>query len=176
MKNNFTFIISILFILMLSQLAGAADNVATFAGGCYWCMEDAMEHVEGVVSVTSGFASNVEAVQVVFDPSQTSYEKLLSAFWRNIDPTDAEGQFCDRGPRYESAIFYQDEQQKAVAQKSKEEIEKKLGKDIVTPIMGGADFHAAPESEQDYFKKKPFDYKQYKMRCGRERRLRSIWK
>jgi peptide-methionine (S)-S-oxide reductase len=176
MKNYFTFLVSILFILILLNHVQAAENVATFAGGCYWCMEDAMEHVEGVVSVTSGFASNVEAVQVVWDPSQTTYEKLLSAFWRNIDPTDAEGQFCDRGPRYESAIFYYDAQQKAAAEKSKDETEKILGKSIVTPIIGGADFRPVPESEQDYSKKKPFEYKQYKMRCGRERRLRSIWK
>jgi peptide-methionine (S)-S-oxide reductase len=176
MKKYFIFLFSILFILIFLKPVHAADNVATLAGGCYWCMEDAMEHAEGVVSVTSGFASGVEAVQVVFDPTKTSYEKLLSAFWRNIDPTDAEGQFCDRGPRYESAIFVQDAQQKAAAEKSKDETEKILGKTIVTPIIGGADFQPVPESEQDYSKKKPFEYKQYKMRCGRERRLRSIWK
>jgi peptide-methionine (S)-S-oxide reductase len=166
----------ILFVLILLKQAQAAESIATFAGGCYWCMEDAMEHAEGVLSVTSGFASNVEAVQVVFDPAQTSYEKLLNWYWKNIDPTDAEGQFCDRGPRYQSAIFYHDAGQKAAAEKSKEEMEKSLGKNIVTSIVPVAEFRPVPESEQDYYKKKAFDYKQYKMHCGRDRRLRSIWK
>jgi peptide-methionine (S)-S-oxide reductase len=174
LMNTICSLIFILFSLFISVPAGAATSTATLAGGCYWCMEEAMEHVPGVVSVTSGFSGGVEAVEVHFDTAQITYDELLNAFWRNIDPTDAEGQFCDRGDRYRSAIFYHDQQQKLAAERSKEELATKWNKSIATTILPAAQFHPAPD--QDYYKKQPYDYKQYKIRCGRERRLRSIWK
>ena len=167
--------VSILFILIVCNLS-IADEQATFAGGCYWCMEEAMEKVPGVHTVTSGFASGIEAVQLTFDPAQISYEKLLDSFWKNVDPTDGEGQFCDRGARYQSAIFYANAGQKSAAEKSKEEIAKVLGKSIATQVVELKDFSPVAESEQDYYKKHVYEYKQYKMRCGRSRRLGSIWK
>ena len=154
----------------------AAQSTATFAGGCYWCMEEGMEHVQGLLSVTSGFSNGVEAVQIQFDPATVSYSDLLNVFWKNVDPTDNGGQFCDRGERYRSVIFYHDSQQQAAAEKSKQEVAAKLNKKIATDIAAFHDFHPAPESEQDYYKKKAYDYKQYKIHCGRERRLRQVWK
>lgn len=178
LSNSIPFMISTIFILASSQSVSAQTNTgtATFAGGCYWCMEETFERVDGVVFVSSGFTGQIEAVQVLYDADKTSYEKLLEAFWKNVDPTDAEGQFCDRGPKYTSAIFYHNEKQKAAAEKSKEEVQRILNKEIVTPIIQATQFSPVDENQQDYYKKNAFQYKRYKMQCGRERRLRAIWK
>jgi peptide methionine sulfoxide reductase msrA/msrB len=160
---------------------------ATFAGGCFWCMEDAFEGLEGVIDVVSGYAGghkqdptyeevstgttgHYEAVQVTFDPSKVSYSSLLDFFWRQIDPTDSGGQFADRGSQYRTAIFYHNEEQRILAEKSKEKLEKskRFGKPIVTKILPFTNFFKAEEYHQDYHKKKEAQYKFYKKASGRE--------
>ncbi len=167
--------ILLLLPLLSAPLAPAQAKIAqaTFAGGCYWCMEDVFDHVEGVISASSGFAGGLEAVAVSYDPEKVTYEELLEVFWHNIDPTDAKGQFCDRGPQYRSGIFYYDRQQKALAEKSAAEIEQILNLKVETPIVQATAFSAG--NEQNYFKTNPIQYKQYKLRCGRERRLQELW-
>lgn len=167
---------------------------ATFAGGCFWCMETAFEGMEGVVSVTSGYTGgrtekptyeqvssggtgHAEAVQVVYDPAKIDYARLLHIFWRNIDPTSAKGQFCDRGDQYRSAIFYHDASQKRASEASKLAIEasKRLREPIVTEIVPFSTFYPAEEYHQDYYKKNPLRYKIYRFGCGRDKRLSEIW-
>lgn len=167
---------------------------ATFAGGCFWCMEPPYDKLEGVISTTSGYTGgdqpnptyedvsagrtgHVEAVEVVYDPKQISYERLLQVYWRNIDPTDAGGQFCDRGAQYRSAIFYHDAEQKRLAERSKAALQrsKPFPQPIVTPILPAADFHSAETYHQDYYKKNPIRYKFYRSSCGRDRRLDTLW-
>ena len=160
---------------------------ATFAGGCFWCMESPFEKITGVVKVTAGYTGghkenptyeevssgatgHLEAVQVLFDPAQVSFSKLLELFWHNIDPTDAEGQFVDRGSQYKTAIFYHSAEQKLLAEDSK----KRLGSDhwfdkpIVTAILPFKKFYAAEEYHQDYYKKNPAEYKAYRDHSGRD--------
>ncbi|WP_372523298.1 peptide-methionine (S)-S-oxide reductase MsrA [Sulfuricaulis sp.] len=169
-----------------------ATATAVFAGGCFWCMVHPFDELPGVVSVTSGYTGgqkvnptyqevsagdtgHVEAVQIVFDPKQIGYEKLLEVFWRNVDPLDKGGQFCDRGSTYQSAIFYQHEEQKRLAEQSKAAVEKKLGKTVVTAIRPAATFYAAEDYHQDYYKKNPLRYKYYRYGCGRDQRLEELW-
>lgn len=165
--------------LMFSPLAHSAS--AIFAGGCYWCMEEIFDHTQGVSLAISGFSAvppksdRVEAVQLTFDPAKISYEDLLKLYWKNIDPTDGGGQFCDRGQQYRSVIFYRDEQQKALAEKTKQEAETRLKRAVATEIVPVVGFYPAVESQQDYWKKDPVRYKQYRMHCGRDRRLRELW-
>jgi len=167
---------------------------ATFAGGCFWCMEDAFESLEGVVDVVSGYVGghkenptyedvssgttgHYEAVQITFDPSRMRYQDLLSLFWRQIDPTDREGQFADRGSQYRTAIFYHSEEQKVLAEGSKEELEKskRFGKPIVTEILPLTEFFEAEEYHQDYAKKKRIQYGLYKKGSGREKFIKEKW-
>jgi peptide methionine sulfoxide reductase msrA/msrB len=167
---------------------------ATFAGGCFWCMEPPFDAVPGVVSTTSGYAGgsekdptyeqvssgrtgHAEAVQVAFDPDRVSYAQLLEVFWRNVDPLDAGGQFCDRGKQYRTAIFFDDETQKAAALASKRGIETSRGLQgrIVTEIVRLEAFHAAEGYHQDYYRKNPLRYKTYRTGCGRDRRLEQLW-
>lgn len=177
-----TCVSSIILILITSFFAPFPALVqektakATFAGGCYWCVEEVYDGLKGVISATSGFAaSRVEAVEIIYDTDKISYEKLLELFWKNIDPTDSQGQFCDRGAQYTSAIFYHDEQQKTLAEKSKAEIETILKQKVVTPILPAAKFTPVAAGQQDFYKKNKQQYKQYKIQCGRERRLRELW-
>ena len=172
--------------------ANTVTATAVFAGGCFWCMVHPFDELAGVVSVTSGYTGghkvnptyqevsagdtgHVEAVQIVFDPKQIGYEKLLEVFWRNVDPLDKGGQFCDRGSTYQSVIFYQNEEQKRLAEQSKTVIEKKLGKAVVTAIRPAATFYAAEDYHQDYYKKNPLRYKYYRYSCGRDQRLEQLW-
>ena len=167
---------------------------ATFAGGCFWCMEDAFERLEGVVDVVSGYTDghkenptyeevcsgttgHYEAVQITFDPSKISYQALLNHFWRQIDPTDKEGQFADRGSQYRTAIFYHSEDQKTLAEKSKEELEKtkRFDKPIVTEIIPFPKFFKAEEYHQDYAMKKRIQYGLYKKGSGREKFKKEKW-
>jgi len=165
---------------------------ATFAGGCFWCVEEAFDGVEGVVETTSGFTGgdvpdptyeqvsaggtgHVEAVRVVYDPGVVSYRELLDVFWRNVDPTDAGGQFCDRGPSYRSALFVHDEEQRAAAEASRRRIEREHDLDVVTPVREAGAFTPAGAAHQDYHRRNPLRYELYKWRCGREARLREIW-
>ena len=180
-----------------SATKGPSDHrleKATFAGGCFWCMEEAFEGVEGVVSVTSGYTGgnkphpayeevsaggtgHAEAVEILYDPAKVSYAKLLEVFWRNIDPTTPDRQFCDGGNQYRSAIFYQNETQKRLAEESKQAVEKsKPFKDsIVTQIVPASAFYVAEDYHQDFYKKNPIRYKFYKYNCGRAQRLQELW-
>jgi len=167
---------------------------ATFAGGCFWCMEEAFEGIEGVVSVTSGYTGgrkanpdyeevsaggtgHAEAVEILYDPAKVSYAKLLEVFWRNIDPTTPDRQFCDGGNQYRSAIFYKDETQKRLAEESKQAVEKSkpFKESIVTQIVPASAFYVAEEYHQDFYKKNPIRYKFYKYNCGRAQRLEELW-
>jgi len=168
--------------------------VATFAGGCFWCMEEALDKAPGVVSTISGYmgghtknptyeqvsmgrTGHAEVVQVEFDPGKTSYEKLLEVFWHNIDPTQRNAQFCDHGSQYRAAIFYHNDEQKRLAEASRTVImkNKPFKEEIVTEIAGAADFYPAEDYHQDFYKKNPVRYKFYKTGCGREARLRELW-
>lgn len=168
--------------------------VATFAGGCFWCVEEAFDGVEGVVSTTSGYlggkvpeptyeqvssgrTGHAEAVRVEYDPAVVDYERLLEVFWHNVDPLDSGGQFCDRGDQYRSAIFYHDEAQRMLAERSKQELEKSgaLPGTIATEIVPATEFYAAEEYHQDYYERNPLRYSFYKFTCGRKARLEQIW-
>jgi len=167
---------------------------ATFAGGCFWCMEPPFEKLPGVVSVTSGYTGgqkknptyeevsaggtgHAEAVEVAYDPAKVSYRQLLEVFWRNVDPTTPDRQFCDVGQQYRTAIFFHDEGQHREAEASKAEVErsKRFPDPIVTPILPAGPFYPAEEYHQDYYKKNPLRYRFYRSGCGRDRRLKELW-
>jgi peptide-methionine (S)-S-oxide reductase len=165
---------------------------ATFAGGCFWCMEQPFDAVAGVISTTSGYTGgdtknptyeqvsgggtgHTEAIRIVYDPSKVSYEHLLEVFWRNVDPVDAGGQFCDRGSQYRSGIFVQSPEQQLQAETSKQEVAKRLGQTVKTEIVNAGPFYEAEAYHQDYYKKNPVRYKFYKWNCGREQRLAKLW-
>ena len=167
---------------------------ATFVGGCFWCTESDFEKIEGVVEVVSGYTGgdeknptyeqvssgatgHYEAVQVYYDPLKISYAELLEVFWRHVNPTDAGGQFVDRGPQYRSAIFYHDEEQKALAEKSKVDMDKSgvFKGPLVTPIIPLSKFFPAEKYHQDYYRKNPLRYKYYRSGSGRDQFLESTW-
>jgi len=168
--------------------------VAVFAGGCFWCMEPPFDKLDGVTATTSGYTGGVkpnptyeqvsagstghlEAVRVEYDPARITYERLLEVFWRNIDPLDAHGQFCDKGEQYLSAVFVADDQQRAAAEASKVALERsgKLPGPIVTRILPAAPFYPAEEYHQDYYRKNPLKYSYYRWGCGRDARLERLW-
>jgi peptide methionine sulfoxide reductase msrA/msrB len=178
----------------LEAAQGAKLDTATFAGGCFWCVEEAFDHVSGVVATTSGYTGgrianptyeqvsdggtgHAEAVRVVFDPSRVTYERLLDTFWHNVDPITANAQFCDRGAQYRSAIFYRDAAQQQLALASKERLatSQRFDKPIVTEIVPAGPFYPAEEYHQDYYSKNPVRYKFYKWNCGRAQRLKELW-
>jgi peptide methionine sulfoxide reductase msrA/msrB len=167
---------------------------ATFAGGCFWCMTPPFEKLDGVKEVISGYTGghtvnptyedvtsettgHLESVEVIYDPSKISYEKLLDVFWHQINPTDAGGQFVDRGPSYESAIFYHNEEQKRLAEESKKKLMQsgRFDKPIVTEIRPAGPFYPAEAYHQDYWKKNPIRYKFYRYNSGRDQYLEKIW-
>jgi peptide-methionine (S)-S-oxide reductase len=165
---------------------------AIFAGGCFWCVEEAFDKVKGVVETTSGYTggtvpnptyeqvtaggtAHAEAVLVRYDPKKVTYETLLDVFWHNIDPFDAGGQFCDRGDNYRSAIFYHSDRQKGQAEASKKAVEAKLGKPVVTAIVHAGPFYPAEMYHQNFHETNPWRYKFYKWNCGRADRLEEIW-
>jgi peptide-methionine (S)-S-oxide reductase len=175
-----------------AEQAGLAK--ATFAGGCFWCMQPPFDKLDGVVSTTAGYTGghtvnptyhevsaggtgHAEAVQITYDPKKVSYEKLLDVFWHNVDPTDAGGQFCDRGDQYRSEIFYYDEEQKKLAEASKAALEKSkpFKEPIVTKIVAATAFYPAEDYHQEYYKKNPLRYKLYRYGCGRDKRLEQLW-
>ena len=170
------------------------EAVATFAGGCFWCVESDFDKVPGVVRTISGYTGGLlkdptykrvsaggtghrEAVQIFYDSKKVSYEKLLDIFWRSVDPTDAGGQFCDRGRSYETAIFANSPAQRRLAEASKQKLNKSgvLNKPIVTPIETAGVFYPAEDYHQDYYKKNPLRYKFYRYGCGRDARIRKVW-
>jgi peptide-methionine (S)-S-oxide reductase len=173
---------------------GSQNAKATFAGGCFWCMEEVYEKVEGVVSVISGYTGghlanptyeqvsaggtgHAESVEVIYDPHKVTYQHLLEVFWRNIDPTTPNAQFCDQGSQYRSAIFYHDETQKRFIDESKQAVEssKTFPQPIVTEIIPASIFYAAEDYHQDFYQKNPVRYKFYKWNCGRSQRLEQLW-
>ncbi|MEN8142543.1 MAG: peptide-methionine (R)-S-oxide reductase MsrB [Thermodesulfobacteriota bacterium] len=186
-------------LLMIFSLAapsressGATLEKATFAGGCFWCMEKPFEKLAGVKSVTSGYTGgtgsnpnyktygtggHIEAVEIIYNPEKVTYKELLDVFWQQIDPTDDGGQFVDRGHSYTSAVFYHDENQKEQAERSKEELAASnlFSEPLVTPVLPAAVFYPAEEYHQDYYKKNPLRYKFYRRGSGRDRFLDKIW-
>ncbi len=166
---------------------------ATFAGGCFWCMEPPYDKLDGVISTTSGYiggqkdnptyrevsaggTGHAEAVEIVYDPEQISYADLLEVFWQNIDPTVKDRQFCDPGNQYRTAIFYHDEEQKRLAEESKHAlVESQRFKNIFTEIVAASTFYVAEEYHQDYYRKNPLRYKYYRTSCGRDKRLKELW-
>ncbi len=177
-----------------SGAGSAATATATFAGGCFWCTESDFEKVPGVIAAVSGYiggskpdptyeevssgaTGHAEAVEIVFDPARVSYQRLLYVYWRSVDPTVKDRQFCDEGPQYRTAIFTHDETQKKLADASKAEIEKsgRIKNPIQTQIVTAGIFYPAEDYHQDYYKKNPLRYRYYRYACGREARLQEIW-
>jgi peptide-methionine (S)-S-oxide reductase len=189
--------------LMLASAAVAEDQsmpgadhkaVATFAGGCFWCMEPPFDKTPGVLSTTSGYTGgtkvdptyyevsdggtgHAESVEVTYDPSKVTYQQLLDIYWHNVDPLDTGGQFCDRGSQYRTAIFYHDDEQKRQALASKQTLEdgKRFDQPIATEIVAAGPFYPAEDYHQDYYKKNPVRYKFYRWNCGRDQRLAELW-
>lgn len=175
-----------------SQEVAPNTATATFAGGCFWCMEPPYDKLEGVISTTSGYTGgrvknptyeqvstgrtgHIESMQVVYDPKKVNYETLLSVFWHNIDPMNAKGQFCDDGNQYRSAIFYHDKAQKESAEASKKRVAEQLKAPVRTEILEAGVFYPAEEKHQDYYLKNPLKYKFFRRTCGRDARLEAIW-
>lgn len=194
-NSKFFFLLPTLLLIHADSDAQTKLEKATFAGGCFWCMEHPFEKVEGVLDVVSGYTGgheknptyeevssgrtgHVEAVQITFDPSKITYSKLLDLFWKQIDPTDTGGQFVDRGKQYTTAIFYHNEEQKALAKKSKAELDRsgRYKKPVVTKIISASKFYEAEDYHQDYSKKNPIRYKFYRYSSGRDQYLKKVWR
>ena len=204
-KNIYKFLglsllISLLAVNVLKNSHGDTNQTngnqlakATFAGGCFWCMEPPYDKLDGVISTTSGYTGghkdnptykevsaggtgHAEAVEIVYDPGKISYAELLDVFWHNIDPTVKDQQFCDHGDQYRTAIFYHDEDQKRLAEASKQAlIESHRFANVFTEIVPAAAFYVAEDYHQDYYKKNPLRYKYYRYGCGRDKRLEELW-
>ena len=171
------------------QGAWAADTkTAIFAGGCFWCVEDAFDAVPGVTETVSGYAGGtkpnpnygdhegyVEAVKVTYDPAKVSYPQLLDTYWHNVDPFNPDGQFCDEGPAYRTVIFTSEDAEKELAEKTKGDVQARFKEDVATEIRPTTTFTAAEDYHQDYHLKNPTRYKFYKWNCGRAQRLAEIW-
>jgi peptide-methionine (S)-S-oxide reductase len=172
--------------------AQSTTAVAIFAGGCFWCMEHPFDELVGVISTTSGYTGgraanptykevsagrtgHAESVQVTYDPSKVSYEKLLDVFWHNIDPLAVDQQFCDEGSQYRSAIFYGTPNEQALAEASKQKVQEEFDKPVATQIVAAGRFYPAEEYHQDYYRKNPLRYKFYRLKCGRDQRLQQLW-
>jgi len=193
-KNLFAAIAAVVVAHTAASALAQELETATFAGGCFWCIEAPFEKVNGVHSavsgytggkkenptykqVSSGFTKHLESVRVTYDPQKISYQQILDVFWRQFDPTDAGGSFHDRGHHYTSAIFYHDEEQREIAEASKQALDasRRFDKPIVTPIRPATTFYPAEKYHQDYYKKNPVRYKLYRYGCGRDSRLEELW-
>ncbi|MEM1255679.1 MAG: peptide-methionine (S)-S-oxide reductase MsrA [Cyanobacteria bacterium P01_H01_bin.21] len=177
----------------LTPATAIAETVkATFAGGCFWCMEHPFDELQGVANTTSGYmggtvespsyrqvssgtTGHAEVVQVEYDPETVSYETLLDTFWRNVDPVDTQGQFCDKGSQYRSIVFYHDETQRQLAESSKQAINQLLNQSIATEILPADTFYLAEDYHQNYYQTHPARYRLYRFGCGRDQRLAEIW-
>ena len=185
---------SLIALLALAPAQAQTRAVAIFAGGCFWCMEPPFDKLDGVLATTSGYiggtkadptyeqvtsgrTGHYEALQVDYDPARVSYQQLLDVFWRNIDPLDASGQFCDKGPQYRSGIFVLDDGQRTAAEASKAALDAsgKLPGRIVTQVLPAAKFYPAEAYHQDYYRKNATSYTYYRWSCGRDRRLERLW-
>jgi peptide-methionine (S)-S-oxide reductase len=185
-------------LVLAFAAAGRAESgttaTATFAGGCFWCMEPPFEKLPGVRSVvvgytggqfahptyeqvSAGITGHAESVEVTYDPGRISYEKLLDVFWHNVDPLTRDAQFCDHGRQYRTAIFYHDDEQRRLAEASKQALEssKRFDRPIVTEIVAAGTFWPAEEYHQHYHEKNPVRYRYYRWNCGRDQRLRAVW-
>ena len=176
-----------------APLKNGNEAIATFAGGCFWCTEADFEKVPGVISAVSGYiggrvpapsyeqvsqgtTGHAEAVQLRFDPAKVGYEQLLNIYWRSVDPTVKDRQFCDTGNQYRTAIFTHDAAQKQLAEKTRAEVEQQLGVKVHTQIADASTFYPAEDYHQDYYKKNPIRYKFYRANCGRDARLEKVWR
>jgi peptide-methionine (S)-S-oxide reductase len=192
--NNAPLLVALSLLASSTALAQRPTAVATFAGGCFWCVEADFDKVPGVISTTSGYiggrlanptyaqvsagtTGHAEAVQIVFDPAQVSYAQLLQKFWRSIDPTTKDAQFCDKGSPYRSAIFTHDAAQASAAKASLEALQKTkpFSAPVVTQIEAAGPFYKAEDYHQDYYKKNPIRYRYYRASCGRDQRLEQLW-
>lgn len=176
-----------------TAMAAKTTQQATFAGGCFWCMEPQFKGIDGVISVYSGYTGgevknptyeevsrgntgHVEAIEVTFDPELVTYQALLDVFWKNIDPFDAKGQFCDKGSQYLAGIFVHSAQQRAEAEASQRAVEKQFAKSVATFIRDARVFYPAEDYHQEFYIKSQARYKQYREGCGRDARLKEVWK
>ncbi|WP_061936806.1 peptide-methionine (S)-S-oxide reductase MsrA [Aureimonas sp. AU22] len=176
---------------VLTPLAAQADE-AILAGGCFWSMETDLDHVVGVTKTESGYigghlknptyqdvvtetTGHYEAVKVTYDPAKISYDKLLQAYWHSIDPTDAGGQFCDRGDSYRTAVFAMNDAQRKAAEASKQAVGKELGRTVATAVLPASEFYPAEDYHQDYAQKNPGHYKRYRIGCGRDVAVKAVW-
>ncbi|HKP74788.1 MAG TPA: peptide-methionine (S)-S-oxide reductase MsrA [Longimicrobiaceae bacterium] len=172
--------------------AAAVMDTAVFAGGCFWSMEKAFEHQPGVVSATSGYSGgtvpnpsyedvgsgrtgHAESVQVVFDPSKTTYERLLDVYWHNIDPISTNGQICDHGSEYRSIVFYRGAGQRRAAEASKAQVQRHFTRPVTTQLVAAMPFYAAEEYHQNFAERNPVHYNAYRVGCGRDARLHELW-
>ena len=179
-------------LMAAAPATGAAEAIATFAGGCFWCTESDFEKVPGVVSAVSGYTGgrvaspsyeavsgggtgHAEAVQVRFDPAKVSYAQLLQTYWHSVDPTVKDRQFCDSGNQYRTAIYAHDAEQRSLAEATRAEVAKQLATTVHTEISDAGTFYPAEEYHQDYYKKNPVRYKFYRSGCGRDSRLKKVW-
>jgi peptide-methionine (S)-S-oxide reductase len=203
MKNR-AWILAVLLLIGCAGKEAAGQNAkgksaakyetATFAGGCFWCMEPPFDKIDGVISTTSGYTGgrtvnptyeqvssgttgHAEALQVLFDPAKVGYRKLLEVFWHNVDPLAKGRQFCDVGEQYRSEIFYHNDEQKRLAEESKKELESsgRFKQPLVTEIVQATPFYPAEDYHQDYYRKNPVRYKFYRFSCGRDQRLAELW-
>jgi peptide-methionine (S)-S-oxide reductase len=175
-----------------STLPAAVADTATFAGGCFWCMEPPYDEVDGVAATISGYAGgekknpsyrevamgttkHTETVQVIYDSTTVSYERLLRIYWHNVDPFDGSGQFCDRGSQYRPAIFVHDDRQRRLAQQSKSTLSAQFDQSIAVQIHSLEAFYPAEQYHQNYYQKNPGEYERYRRGCGRDARLQEIW-
>lgn len=176
----------------LTPVSAAETKTAVFAGGCFWCVESDFDKVDGVTDTTSGYTGGTvdhptyrqvsgektghyESERITYDPDVVSYRQLADYFFRHIDPTDPDGQFCDRGPSYRTAIFVDGPEQRAIAEAAKKDAEKALGQTVVTKILDLGTFWPAEDYHQDYYKKSPVRYHYYRAACGRDRRVHELW-
>jgi peptide-methionine (S)-S-oxide reductase len=181
-------------ILLFSGAVMADTNVkkATFAGGCFWCMEPEFSNIPGVSKVivgytgghvknptyeqvSSGDTGHVEAIEITYDPNKVSFKQLLNIFWENVDPTDEYGQFCDKGSQYRAGIFYHDDEQKKLAENSKEKVREMFKQQIAVIIHSASEFYPAEDYHQEYYIKNKVRYKMYRTGCGRDNRLEKLW-
>lgn len=192
----FTVLVMSIFVGPVTAKDEPVYKTAVFAGGCFWCMQAPFERLDGVIETKSGYTGgNVknptydqvsaggtghrEAIAVIYDPAKVGFSQLLEVYWQQVDPTDAGGQFCDRGEQYTSAVYYNDDAEKKIAEESKMLLEADNirfgGKPIVTPILPASAFYPAEDYHQGYYKKNPIRYKFYRGRCGRDERLNELW-
>ncbi len=203
-RYGFVWVAAILLGAVLGQAPGAVRaqellpppdhglKSAVFAGGCFWCMVHPFDALVGVVAVTSGYTGgtvvaptyhqvssgttgHAEAVRVDYDPEKISFGTLLDVYWRNVDPFDAGGQFCDRGNQYRTAIFFTDDSQRALAEAGKQAVEKRFSRPVATGIVAVGPFYQAEAYHQNYYRENPLHYRFYRASCGRDRRLQDVW-